>query len=88
MRQGVDFGTQYRSLIMVYTQEQRELAIESRFLFQKLLYKAGLGSITTEIRPASEFYFAEEYHQQYLAKNPGAHCEIGGTGVELPDSFE
>jgi peptide-methionine (S)-S-oxide reductase len=52
------------------------------------LYKAGLGSITTEIRPASEFFTAEEYHQQYLAKNPGAYCEVGGTGVELPDSFE
>jgi peptide-methionine (S)-S-oxide reductase len=88
MRQGVDEGTWYRSMIMVFTQEQRDIAMESRYLYQKLLFKAGLGSITTEIRPASEFYYAEEYNQQYLAKNPESLCELGGTGVELPDSFE
>lgn len=88
MRQGIDIGNQFRSVIMVYSQDQRDMANESRFLYQKLLYKAGLTSINTEIRPATEFYFADEYHQQYLAKNPGAYCGLGGTGVELPDSFE
>lgn len=88
MRQGVDIGTWYRSLIMVFTQDQKEAAIESRALYQKLLLKAGLNLITTEIRPASEFYYAEDYNQQYLAKNPEGICELGGTGVELPDSYE
>ena len=88
MRQGVDIGNQFRSAIFAFSQEQRDMAIESRYLFQKLLYRAGLGSIQTEIRPASEFYFAEESHQQYLAKNPGTYCGLGGTGAELPDSFE
>ena len=88
MRQGVDIGTQFRSLIMAFSQDQRDIAIESRFLFQKLLFKAGFGIITTEIRPTAEFYFAEEYHQQYLAKNSGEYCGLGGTGVELPDSYE
>lgn len=88
MRQGVDVGTWYRSLIMVFTQDQKEAAIESRVLYQKLLLKAGLNLITTEIRPAAEFYYAEDYNQQYLAKNPEGICELGGTGVELPDSYE
>lgn len=88
MKQGLDHGTQYRSMIMVYTPEQREQAIESRNLYQRELFKASLGTITTEIRPVSEFYYAEEYNQQYLAKNPGGYCGLGGTGVLLPESFE
>jgi peptide-methionine (S)-S-oxide reductase len=88
MRQGVDVGTWYRSLVMVFTQEQKEAAVESRNLFQKLLFKAGLDEITTEIRPANEFYYADDSDQQYLAKNPEGVCELGGTGVELPDSYE
>jgi peptide-methionine (S)-S-oxide reductase len=88
MRQGVDVGTWYRSMILVYTQDQKEAAIESRSLYQKLLFKAGLDPITTEIRPSTEFYYAEDSDQQYLAKNPQGLCELGGTGVELPDSYE
>ncbi|CAG9327363.1 unnamed protein product [Blepharisma stoltei] len=88
MRQGLDQGTQYRSMIMVYTPEQREVAMESRNIYQRELFKASLGTITTEIRPVSEFYLAEEYHQQYLAKNPGGYCGLGGVGVKMPKSFE
>ena len=84
---GIDVGTQYRSIVMAYTQEQKELAMESREIFQRELFNAGLGTITTEIMPVTEFFYAEEYHQQYLAKNPGGYCGLGGTGAELPESF-
>jgi peptide-methionine (S)-S-oxide reductase len=81
MRQGNDIGTQYRSGIYAYTPEQRRRAEASRDAYQKLLSKAGYGPITTEILVAPEFYYAEDYHQQYLAKNPGGYCGLGGTGV-------
>ena len=81
MRQGNDIGTQYRSGIYVYSPEQRRRAEASRDAYQKLLSKAGYGPITTEIVDAPEFYYAEDYHQQYLAKNPGGYCGLGGTGV-------
>jgi peptide-methionine (S)-S-oxide reductase len=84
MRQGNDTGTQYRSAIYACGDEQLRVAEASRDLFQQALSRAGLGTITTEIRPASEFYYAEEYHQQYLAKNPDGYCGIGGTGVSCP----
>jgi peptide-methionine (S)-S-oxide reductase len=84
MRQGNDVGTQYRSGIYVYSDEQRKLAEASRNAYQEMLKKAGYGSITTEILDAPEFYYAEEYHQQYLAKNPGGYCGLGGTGVSFP----
>jgi peptide-methionine (S)-S-oxide reductase len=81
MRQGNDIGTQYRSGIYASTPEQRRRAEASRDAYQKLLSKAGYGPITTEILDAPEFYYAEDYHQQYLAKNPGGYCGLGGTGV-------
>jgi peptide-methionine (S)-S-oxide reductase len=81
MRQGNDRGTQYRSGIYVYDEEQRSEAIVSRQQYQEVLTSAGYGDITTEILDAPEFYFAEDYHQQYLAKNPGGYCGLGGTGV-------
>jgi peptide-methionine (S)-S-oxide reductase len=84
MRQGNDVGTQYRSAIYVHSPEQRRLAEASRAAYQKRLTAAGHGAITTEIRDAPPFYYAEEYHQQYLAKNPGGYCGIGGTGVSSP----
>ena len=84
MRQGNDVGTQYRSGIYTYDAEQKKLAIASRDAFQTRLKAAGFGPITTEIVDAPEFYYAEEYHQQYLAKNPGGYCGLGGTGVECP----
>ncbi|HEX9813214.1 MAG TPA: peptide-methionine (S)-S-oxide reductase MsrA [Burkholderiales bacterium] len=84
MRQGNDVGTQYRSGIYTYDDEQKKLATASRDAFQKRLKAAGFGPITTEIVDAPEFYYAEEYHQQYLAKNPGGYCGLGGTGVECP----
>ncbi|PLW70302.1 peptide-methionine (S)-S-oxide reductase MsrA [Pseudohalioglobus lutimaris] len=84
MRQGNDLGTQYRSGIYVYDEVQQGLADESKLAFQQALTGAGLGEITTEIVPAETFYFAEEYHQQYLAKNPGGYCGLGGTGVSCP----
>jgi peptide-methionine (S)-S-oxide reductase len=84
MRQGNDVGTQYRSAIYTYGDEQRRAAELSRDAYQKVLTAAGYGRITTEIVPAPEFYFAEEYHQQYLAKNPGGYCGHGGTGVSCP----
>ena len=84
MRQGNDVGTQYRSGIYVYTAEQRRLAKASGDAYQRVLAKAGYGRITTEILDAPEFYYAEEYHQQYLAKNPGGYCGLGGTGVACP----
>jgi peptide-methionine (S)-S-oxide reductase len=84
MRQGNDVGTQYRSGIYYYNEAQHQAAETSREAFQKELKKAGLGNITTEILPAPEFYYAEDYHQQYLAKNPGGYCGLGGTGVSCP----
>jgi peptide-methionine (S)-S-oxide reductase len=84
MRQGNDVGTQYRSAIYTYGDEQRRAAEASRDAYQKALTAAGHGAITTEIREAPEFYYAEDYHQQYLAKNPGGYCGIGGTGVACP----
>ena len=84
MRQGNDVGTQYRSGIYVYSPEQRRLAEASRDAFQKALKAAGYGPITTEILDAPEFYYAEDYHQQYLAKNPMGYCGLGGTGVSCP----
>ena len=84
MRQGNDVGTQYRSGIYVYSPEQRRLAEASRDAYQRVLTAAGYGPITTEILDAPEFYYAEDYHQQYLAKNPMGYCGIGGTGVACP----
>jgi peptide-methionine (S)-S-oxide reductase len=84
MRQGNDTGTQYRSGIYVYSDTQKELAEASRDAYQKALNAAGYGEITTEILPAPEFYYAEAYHQQYLAKNPGGYCGLGGTNVSCP----
>ena len=84
MRQGNDIGTQYRSVIYCTTPEQLEQALESKKVFQAELDKAGLGTITTEIDQAPTVYFAEAYHQQYLAKNPQGYCGIGGTGVTCP----
>ena len=81
MRQGNDRGTQYRSGIYTYHNAQREQAIAMRDKFQLRLREAGLGEITTEIIDAPPFYFAESYHQQYLAKNPNGYCGLGGTGV-------
>ena len=84
MRQGNDVGTQYRSLIGVYSPGQRRLAEASQDAYQRALAAARLGRITTEIVDAPEFYYAEAYHQQYLAKNPGGYCGLGGTGVACP----
>ena len=84
MRQGNDRGTQYRSGIYTYTAEQKSAAEASRDAFAPRLRQAGYGAITTEILDAPEFYFAEDYHQQYLAKNPNGYCGIGGTGVTCP----
>ena len=81
MRQGNDVGTQYRSAIYTTDPEQRAVAEESKRAYQARLTAAGLGQITTEIREAPEFYYAEDYHQQYLAKNPDGYCGIGGCGV-------
>jgi peptide-methionine (S)-S-oxide reductase len=81
MRQGNDIGTQYRSGIYFFGDAQREAAESSRDAFQRALERAGYGRITTEILPAPEFYYAEDYHQQYLAKNPDGYCGLGGTGV-------
>ncbi len=83
MRQGNDRGTQYRSGIYTFSDEQKEAAEASRNLFQQHLTKAGYNAITTEILDAAEFYYAEDYHQQYLAKNPAGYCGLGGTGVTL-----
>ena len=84
MRQGNDVGSTYRSGIYTYTSEQAVAAVASKATYQAALTKAGMGAITTEILPAPVFYFAEDYHQQYLAKNPGGYCGIGGTGVTCP----
>ncbi|MGB5623349.1 MAG: peptide-methionine (S)-S-oxide reductase MsrA [Gammaproteobacteria bacterium] len=84
MRQGNDRGTQYRSGIYVYDDAQRAAAGSSKARFQAALSAGGYGQITTEILPAPTFYFAEQYHQQYLARNPGGYCGLGGTGVSCP----
>lgn len=84
MRQGNDVGTQYRSGIYTYSDTQRSLAQASYQVYQEQLNAAGYGQITTEILDAPPFYYAEEYHQQYLAKNPGGYCGLGGTGVACP----
>ena len=84
MRQGNDVGTQYRSAIYTFSPQQAALAETSRGAYQRQLEAAGLGEITTEIRAAPPFYFAEDYHQQYLAKNPYGYCGLGGTGVTCP----
>jgi len=84
MRQGGDTGTQYRSAIYYTNDTQRSEAESSRDAYQQELTKSGYGKITTEIAPLGEFYYAEDYHQQYLAKNPGGYCGLGGTGVSCP----
>ncbi|WP_207479691.1 peptide-methionine (S)-S-oxide reductase MsrA [Arenibaculum pallidiluteum] len=86
MRQGNDIGTQYRSAIYVASEDQRRRAEASLEAYQRELTSAGYGRITTEIREAPPFYYAEDYHQQYLAKNPGGYCGLGGTGVSCPAS--
>ncbi|KAG8588621.1 hypothetical protein GDO81_006039 [Engystomops pustulosus] len=81
MKQGKDIGTQYRSVIFTYDGKQREAALKSKDSFQKELDKVNMGAITTEIHPVPEFYYAEDYHQQYLFKNPDGYCGLKGTGV-------
>ena len=88
MRQGNDVGTQYRSGIYYYGDPQREAAERSRQTYQQQLSGAGYGTITTEILAAPEFYYAEDYHQQYLSKNPAGYCGLGGTGVSCPVGLE
>jgi peptide-methionine (S)-S-oxide reductase len=89
MRQGNDVGTQYRSIIIVAGQEQRTAAEASKAMYQEMLSRAGYGTIQTEIVDASSnpFYYAEDYHQQYLQKNPRGYCPNHATGVKLPDDF-
>jgi peptide-methionine (S)-S-oxide reductase len=87
MRQGNDMGTQYRSGIYTFNEAQAEQALATKLAFQAELSAAGYGDITTEILPAGEFYYAEDYHQQYLAKNPGGYCGLGGTGVSCPQGL-
>jgi peptide-methionine (S)-S-oxide reductase len=84
MQQGNDVGTQYRSLILCTTPEQRERAERSRAMFQQALGSSGYGMITTDIVDGDEFFYAEDYHQQYLAKNPNGYCGLGGTGASCP----
>ncbi len=84
MRQGNDVGTQYRSAIYTFSDAQMKAVQESKNAFQSALDAKGYGAITTEIAPIDRFYFAEDYHQQYLAKNPGGYCGLGGTGVSCP----
>jgi peptide-methionine (S)-S-oxide reductase len=84
MRQGNDVGTQYRSAIYTYGPEQHAAAEASRAMYQERLRAAGHGDITTELRSAPDFFYAEDYHQQYLGKNPGGYCGLGGTGVSCP----
>jgi peptide-methionine (S)-S-oxide reductase len=84
MRQGNDVGTQYRSGVYTYGEAQKAVAETSRDAYQRALSESGFGTITTEILSAPDFYYAEEYHQQYLAKNPGGYCGLGGTGVTCP----
>ena len=87
MRQGNDAGTQYRSIILLADEEQAAVAETSKATYQESLSAAGYGSITTEIAPAGPFYYAEDYHQQYLDKNPRGYCPNHSTGVRLPDDF-
>ncbi len=87
MRQGNDIGSQYRSIIIAKDAEQRRLAELSRDMYQERLTAAGYGAITTEIKDSADFYYAEEYHQQYLDKVPNGYCPIHATGVKLPDDF-
>jgi peptide-methionine (S)-S-oxide reductase len=84
MRQGNDVGTQYRSGIYYVDEKQKEAAERSCGEYQRAISRAGYGAITTEILPAPEFYYAEDYHQQYLSKNPDGYCGLGGTGVSCP----
>jgi peptide-methionine (S)-S-oxide reductase len=84
MRQGNDVGTQYRSAIYFGSEAEREAAERSRDMFAERLSTAGFGTVTTEIAPLRDFYYAEDYHQQYLAKNPNGYCGLGGTGVSCP----
>jgi len=84
MRQGNDAGTQYRSAIYTYGDEQHKAALASKEQYERAIKQKGFGPITTEIREAPEFYYAEDYHQQYLAKNPAGYCGLGGTGVSCP----
>lgn len=84
MRQGNDVGTQYRSAIYTFSERQQSVAEMSRDRYQHALQQGGRGAVTTEITAASSFYFAEDYHQQYLAKNPSGYCGLGGTGVRCP----
>ena len=84
MQQGNDRGRQYRSGIYYYTDKQRELAERSKDAYHQELNREGHGKITTEIQTAEEFYYAEDYHQQYLHKNPNGYCAMGGTGVSCP----
>ena len=88
MRQGNDAGTQYRSAIYTCSDEQASLALSSQAAYQNELNAAGYGMITTEIAPIEDFFYAEDYHQQYLAKNPGGYCGIGGTGVTCPTGLD
>ena len=87
MRQGNDMGTQYRSGIYTYSDAQSAIAAKSRDVYQRVLDDAGFGVITTEIVPIPAFYYAEDYHQQYLAKNPNGYCGLGGTGVSCPEGL-
>ena len=87
-RQGNDVGTQYRSAIYTFDDAQHTVALASRDAYQALLHKAGYGVITTEIQPAPPFFYAEDDHQQYLAKNPGGYCGLGGTGVACPAGIQ
>ncbi len=88
MRQGNDTGSQYRSAIYTFSPEQRRVAEASKAAYQKMLTAGGYGAITTEVADAGPFYYAEDYHQQYLAKNPGGYCGLGGTGVSCPIGLE
>ncbi len=84
MKQGNDMGTQYRSGIYVFSDAQKEIAESTKAAYGEALRRAGRGEVTTEILDAPPFYFAEDYHQQYLAKNPNGYCGLGGTGVSCP----
>jgi peptide-methionine (S)-S-oxide reductase len=88
MRQGNDLGTQYRSAVYTYSQEQQNAAEKSKLQYQQALHEEQRSSITTEIQPAGPYYFAETYHQQYLAKNPNGYCGLGGTGICFPPRHE
>ena len=83
MQQGNDIGTQYRSGIYCFDEDQRNLALKTKAKYQKLLNEKGFGYITTEINSVGEFYYAEHYHQQYLAKNPDGYCGVDGTGIKF-----